>query len=239
MAGKAPLHNVSLCLGVLKKAMNRPRHLPGLVVFYGPSGFGKSTAAAVTVTQTGAYYVQAQSSWTRRAFFLSMLKVMGIVPAKTLYEMGEQIATQLVTSGRALIIDEADHLVNKGIIEAVRDIYEAALAPVMLIGEENLPGSLKRWERFHGRILDFTPAQPADFDDALALRAMYANKVAVADDLLALVHKASGGSVRRICVNLELIQGVALKEGKTEMGLAVWNGRALFTGEAPARRVAV
>ena len=239
MNGKAPLANVSLCLAAIGKATHRPRHLPGMVVFYGPSGFGKSTAAAVTSTQTGAYYIQAQSSWTRKAFALALLKVMGILPAKTLYEMNEQAALQLVVSGKALIIDEADHLVNKGIIEAVRDMYEAALAPVMLIGEENLPGNLKRWERIHGRILDFVPAQPASFEDAQALRAMYATQVAIADDLLALAHEASKGSVRRICVNLERIKDVALKEARDTMDAAAWGGRPLFTGEAPARRVAL
>jgi len=238
MAGKAPLVNVALCLGALSSATNRPRHLPGLVVFYGPSGFGKSSAAAVAVTRTGAYYVQAQSSWTRRAFALALLKVMGVAPAKTIYEMTEQVAMQLVSSGKPLIIDEADHLVARGIVEAVRDIYEATLAPVMLIGEENLPGDLKRWERIHGRVLEFVPAQPASFDDARELRAMYATKVAISDDLLALVHQASKGSVRRICVNLERIKDIALKNGKTEMDAAAWAGRDLYTGEAPARRVA-
>lgn len=237
MAGKAPLLNVSLCLGALDAAKDRPRHLPGLVVFYGPSGFGKSSAAAVAVTQTSAYYVQAQSNWTRKAFSLALLKVMGIAPAKTIYEMGEQIAVQLVTSGKALIIDEADHLVAKGIIEAVRDIYEATLTPVMLIGEENLPGNLKRWERIHGRVLEFVPAEPASFDDAKALRAMYAKKVAIADDLLAVVHEQAKGSVRRICVNLERIQSVAQTDGRTEMDKTAWGERPLYTGEAPARRV--
>ena len=238
LAGKAPLYNVSLCIGTLEKAMSRPRHLPGIVVLYGPSGYGKSSGAAVTVTHTGAYYVQAQSTWTRKAFYLAVLKVMGIAPAKTMYEMAEQIAVQLVSSGKALIIDEADHLVDKGIIEIVRDIYEATLAPVMLIGEENLPGKLKEFERFHGRVLEFAPAQPASFADAKALREMYAKKVAIADDLLALVHEQAKGSVRRICVNLERIQEHALENGLKEIGKAAWGDNELYTGEAPARRIA-
>ena len=65
--GIAPLTNVALCLGTLKRAIDRPRHLPGITVFYGPSGFGKSTAAACAVIQCRACYVQARSSWTRKA----------------------------------------------------------------------------------------------------------------------------------------------------------------------------
>lgn len=237
LGGKAPLYNVAQCLAALQKGINRPAHLPGLLVFYGPSGFGKSSAAAAAVTQTGAYYVQAQSSWTRKALHLSILKVMGIAPAKTLYEMGDQIATQLIASRRALIIDEADHLVNKGIIECVRDFYEASLAPIMLIGEENLPGNLKKWERIHGRVLEFTPAQPASEADAKALRDMYAKKVSIADDLLQKVLDEANGSVRRIIVNLELIQNTAMAETRDTMDLAAWGERRLYTGDAPARRV--
>lgn len=237
MAGKAPLHNVTLCLAAYGKAVSRPLHLPGITVFYGPSGIGKSAAAAVTVTKKGAYYVQAQSSWTRKAFYSSVLKVMGIVPAKTLYEMSEQVATQLAVPGKGLIVDDAQYMAEKGTIEAIKDIFESSNAPIMLIGEENLPGQLKRWERIHGRVLEFTQAQPASLDDASELRAMYAKKVAIADDLLALVHAASNGSVRRICVNLERIQDKALAEGRTAMDAATWGERELYTGEAPARRV--
>lgn len=100
LSGKAPLANVGLTLGALSGAMKRPAHLPGIVVLYGPSGLGKSTAATVATVQLQAYYVQAKSSWTRKAVYQSILKVMGIVPAKTIYEMEEQVAGQLAASRR-------------------------------------------------------------------------------------------------------------------------------------------
>jgi Uncharacterized ATPase, putative transposase len=239
LGNKAMLFNVSTFLTAVERAMNREHHLPGFVGFNGPSGYGKSSAAAVAVTHLDSYYVQAQSSWTRKALLLSILKSMGITPAKTIYEMNEQIATQLINSGRPLIIDEADHLVNRGIIEMVRDLYETSQATIVLIGEENLPGNLKRWERFHGRFLTWIPAAPASYGDAVALRQKYATKVDIADDLLDLVHRESRGSVRRICVNLANIQQVALSNGLKEMDLAGWAGRDLYTGEAPARRIPI
>ena len=78
----ARLTNVMLGLVALQRAMERPRHLPGMVVFHGPSGWGKSTAAAFTANSTQAYYVECKSSWTRKALLLSILKEMGIEPAK-------------------------------------------------------------------------------------------------------------------------------------------------------------
>lgn len=238
LAGKAPLYNVSLCLATLEKAKNKPRHLPGITVFYGPSGFGKSTAAAVAVTQAQAYHVQLQSSWTRKAVYLGILKVMGIQPAKTMYDMGDQIATQLAASKRPLLLDDAQYLTAKGHEELVKDIYESSLGTIMLIGEENLPAELKKSERLHGRVLEFAQAQPPSLADAKALRAAYySKKVAIADDLLAQVHQKAKGSVRRILVNLERIQEYALMNGLKEIGADAWGDEELYTGEAPARRL--
>lgn len=240
--GVAPLQNVGLCLGALDKAAKRPGHLPGLVVLYGPSGYGKSTSAAYVATRTDAYYVEARSSWTKKALLESILTSMDIrrgrtiQPARTISGMVDQAAEQLARSGRPLIIDEMDHVVDRNAVELVRDLYEASRAAILLIGEEQLPGKLAAWERFHGRILDWVAAQPADLDDARALRDMYCDRVRVADDLLADLVAVARGSVRRICVNLERIQEQGQLDGLDEMDRAAWGGRPLYTGEAPRRR---
>lgn len=233
--GKAPLANVALLLGALDKLTKRPDHLPGIGVFYGPSGYGKSTAAAVGCVRHRCYYVQARSSWTKKAAHQAILKVMGIMPGKTMAEMSDQVAEQLASSKRPLVVDEADYLVDKGSIEIIRDIYEASLAPILIIGEERLPYKLKKYERFHGRVLAWVPAQPASLDDALALRDLYATCAAVADDMMELIHAQADGSVRRIVVNLELAQDTAKTLGLNAMDAAAWGGRALYTGDAPSR----
>lgn len=235
LPGKAPLANVGLTLGALNGAINRPAHLPGIVVLYGPSGLGKSTAATIATVQLRAYYVQAKSSWTRKAVYQSILKSMGVDPAKTIYEMEEQVTAQLAASRRPLIVDECDHLVAKGIIEVVRDIYEGSGAAILLIGEEHLPANLARWERIHNRVLEWVPAQYADLDDARALRDLYCAKVSVGDDLLEHIHAQSKGVARRICVNLERVQQAGLELGKKAMDLTTWGKRPLYTGEAPVR----
>jgi len=233
----APLANVSLCVKALERAMERPSHLPGMVCFYGPSGWGKSTAAAYTANRHRAHYVECKSTWSRKATLLAILHEMGIQAPRTIYEMTDAICEQLARSGRPLIIDEMDHLVDKAAVEIIRDLYEGSGAAILLIGEERLPKKLERWERFHGRILDFVPAQPADLADTAHLARLYCRHVAIEDDLMAEIHKAAGGSVRRICVNLERIQEEALAQGLDSIGRADWGKRSLFTGHAPARRV--
>lgn len=234
----APLTNVALCLSAMDRAVSRPGHLPGMVVFSGPSGWGKSTAAAYVATYSNAYYVECRSSWTKKALLENVLKEMGIVPEKTIYQMTDQVCEQLAASQRPLIVDEMDAVVEKNAVEIIRDIYEGSGgAPLLLIGEDRLPLKLKKWERFHGRILDFVVAQPIDLDDARHLRNLYCKKVTVEDDLLAHICSLAKGSARRICVNLERVQEEALQMGLKSISLHAWGKKQLFTGEAPSRRV--
>jgi replication-associated recombination protein RarA len=210
-----------------------------MVVFYGPSGYGKSTAAAYAANRTRAYYVECRSTWTRRATLSAMLHEMGIETAKggRIYEMADAVCEQLAKSERPLIVDEMDHLVDKSAVELIRDIYEGSGAAILLIGEERLPKKLEKWERFHGRILDFVPAQPADMSDARHLAKLYCGAVTVEEDLLKRISELAHGSARRICVNLERVRSEATATGLKSIGLSQWGKRAFYTGEAPVRRI--
>lgn len=232
----APLRNITLMMALLERAMRRPAHLPGLVVFSGPSGFGKSFAAGYAASSHKAYYVEARSGWTKKAMLLAILRQMGISPAATISEMVDQVSEQLAASRRPLIVDEMDHVVDRRLVELVRDIYEQSQAAILLIGEELLPQKLKRWERMHGRVLDWTQAAPCDLQDAKALSRLYCPKVEVAEDLLARIVAACHGSTRRVAVNLDKVAEVARGAGLKAIDLAAWGARDLHTGEPPKTR---
>ncbi|MBU2967087.1 ATP-binding protein [Amphritea sp. 2_MG-2023] len=235
--GIANIANIGLCDVALEKAIERTSSLPGMVCLYGPSGFGKSVAATYVANRRRAYYVQAKSVWTKKHTLAAILAEMGIRPLATIPEMLDQAAQELAMSGRPLIVDEMDHLVDKNAVELIRDLYEASQSPILLIGEEQLPSKLKRWERFHGRVLSWVPAQPVTLADARKLVPLYAGEVQIEDDLLEHLVELSGGSVRRVAVNLEMIQDTALTSGWESVDRAVWGKTALYTGEAPKRRL--
>lgn len=75
-SGMADIANIALCDIALEKAMARTSTLPGLVCFYGPTGFGKSVSAAWVANRRRAYYVQAKSVWTRKHTLKSILGEM-------------------------------------------------------------------------------------------------------------------------------------------------------------------
>jgi DNA transposition AAA+ family ATPase len=235
--GIADTANLGLCDVAMARAIDRSTSLPGLVCMYGPSGYGKSVAACYVANARRAYYVQAKSVWTKKHTLRAILHEMGITAQATIADMLDQAAEELALSQRPLIIDEMDHLVERNAVELVRDLYEASQAPIMLIGEEQLPNKLKKYERFHGRILAWVPAQPVTLEDARKLLPLYAGAVDVADDLLQHIVEISGGSVRRVAVNLELVQETALANGWNSADRRTWGKTALYTGEAPKRRL--
>ena len=231
----AGITNVALCNQSLERAIQRAHSLPGIVVFHGHSGLGKSFAASYTANRHHAYYVQCKSTWTRKAFLEAILKDMGIAPAKNLADMTDQICEELMLSERPLIIDEADYLADKSRIMMVMDIYEGSQAAIMLIGEERLPAKLSSYEKIHNRILNWVPAQPCEDHDVEQLAKIYAPGVSIEVQLLENLHAATKGVTRRICVNLDAIANFARDEGIDTVTIANYT-TPFFTGQAPRGR---
>lgn len=226
----APLSNVTILLSLVEAVVNRAPDLPGMACFYGPPGYGKTFSATFAANKYRAYNVQIKSVWTRKKLCEEVLKDMAIKPERSIPAMVDQIAEELATSRRPLIIDEADFLIAKSMIEVVRDIYESAYAPVILIGEENMPDNLRKWERVHNRMLDMKRAQPATVKDTEHLAKLYCPGVEVAADLLKAIHKAALGCTRRICVSLARVRECAGTRGALAMA------RADYTGEFSSSR---
>jgi len=232
----APLRNVAALTALIDRVQNRAIGLPGMACFYGWSGFGKSTAAIYAANKFQAVLVQCKSAWTKKSVCSAILAELGLPAKGNTADMVDRIAAELAVQGVPLIIDEADHVVARKMVEIVRDIYEGSQAPVILIGEELLPQKLKEWERVHGRMLDWVAAQPADMSDLNHLAAIYAPGLAIDDALKSDLLRMSHGSTRRVCVNLAQLSERAQVLGVERMGKDDFDQRAFFTGAAPVPR---
>jgi len=232
----APLRNVAALDTLVDRVCNRSFSLPGMATFYGPSGDGKSTAAVWVRTNYDAVLVQCVDTWTRSDLCRAILREMGLEARGTLHMMAERIAENLVLTDRILLIDEADILMKKRMIEVTRGIYEMSQAPVILIGEEQMPQKLRAWERIHNRMLDWVATQPGEMADLRHLAKIYAPGIEIEDALAKRILKESERSIRRICVNLDSLREAAQLGGHTRMTQEVWGNRRFFTGEAPAPR---
>ncbi len=231
-----PLTNVGLLSGAMSRAQARPIGLPGLVAMYGPSGYGKSAAAAFAANQHRCYYIECRDTWSKKAFLMAILREMSILPGRSLSEMVDQIAIQLSTSRRPLIVDDVQYLLERAAANVLTDIYNASEGTIVLIGEERVPSALQRLERLHNRVLEWVPAQPATLEDVRQLAVESYPKLQFSDDLLEELVRATRGCLRRIAVNLYKVHSEASAMMLDRVDMAAWGTRSLFTGEAPVRR---
>jgi AAA domain len=235
----ANISNLDLVTVAAEKLQSRQSGLPGIAVMYGEPGRGKTIACAALANQMRGYYVQVMSAWNRKTLLEKILFEMGIKPMGTIPALLDQVCEQMAASGRPLIVDEFDHCLKKdGMVELIRDIYEGSQGTLILVGEEQVPQKMKRWERLHSRVLAWIPALPASMEDARKLSPIYCPNVTIADDLLARVVELAHGSIRRVCVNLTRIHEEAMLKAESEMTLAKWGTQDLYTGDAPKRRTA-
>lgn len=234
----APLGNVQALSELVDRVQNRQHGLPGMACYFGRSGDGKSTAGIYAANRFDAVLVQVKSAWSPKMLTEAILRETGATPKRsdTIGHQVEKISERLAYGGTPLLIDEADHLVKRRTIEILRDIHEGSGAPVILIGEEEMPQKLKQWERVHGRMLDWVGTQPGTMADVAMLATIYAAEVEVAEDLRAEILRASHASIRRICVNLSRVAEFARTRGLDRMTAEVWGKQPLFTGEAPIAR---
>jgi len=228
----APLKNVARFTELVDLLVNRPSELPGFGTFSGRAGLGKSFAARYAINEFRAFYVECDFTWTQKAFCEALMVELGLLPPRTILkkpiyravaEIGDHLADH---PRRPLIIDEADFLVKRGMIEIVRAIYKhcaAAGTAIILIGEENMPNALKIWERVDSRILKGIKAVPTDQDDVRVLAQLVCPSLTLEKPVIAKLRSCTNGSARRVVTKLYGLREKAALENLTTITLDAWD----------------
>ncbi len=231
----APLRNVAAMRVLVERLAARGPHLPGFGVFHGFSGYGKTYAAIYAQNRTGGPRVEIGDSWTRRTLLRALLKELGLAePKGTVADLAEQLIMRLAEPGHPpVFIDEADKLVDKNMVELVREIQEASQCAFILIGEETLPQKLERSERTHNRVLEFVTAEPCDLEDTRKLATALAPGIAFSGALLDRIRIESEGRARRIVTNIDRCVEWARTAGLRALDEGYDGG--FYTGRSPVR----
>lgn len=228
---QAPLRNVAAFATLLERMVERGPSLPGLGVFFGPSGWGKTRSAIYGATRLQAKYVECGMFTTARSLIASVLKEYGGPARGSVEEMKERAIELMSAKPRIpLLIDEAHFVAGKRFVDLLRELSDKAGAPVILIGEEMLPAMLEQFERVDNRILERLPAQPCDADDLRQLVRFHCGKLAIADDLSAAILKVTEGNTRRIVINLDKAKEAARVRGVDRLDLDGFGGSQAIVG---------
>ncbi len=232
----APVRNVQLLSQMMDTAINRHPAAPGLIVFNGWSGLGKSFACAYVSQRFRAPHIEIPDDATKAWLLRTLIEVLGIRAGRTIPEMRQAITDELRLSRTPLIIDEADRALKRGLMELIRDLHTFSRQPIALVGEERLPQQLRTLERVHNRVLEWGQAEALTLKEAQAFALIYCRGITVEDTLLAHLLAETRGIARRLVVNLDKIQARARAERKTTFSRADWGDEHVYTGQAPQSR---
>ncbi|MDE4175776.1 ATP-binding protein [Phaeobacter sp. PT47_59] len=231
-----PLTNVARMATLVKELQKRPFGMPGLGVFFGYPGYGKTFGAIFCATTFDVIHVSLQGDWTKKTFLERLLLELGLPPKRVVADMVLQACEGLAKDGRTLIVDEADYAFRRGIIELIRDLHDGSDTPVVMIGMEEFPQKLKRYELIDSRVMSWVAAQPATLKDATLLAGVYAEGIEIHDDLLNEILKRNTGNARRMVVDMAQVKSEAGKLGLNSMSLQDWGDIKFRQQDAPAPR---
>jgi len=224
---EAPLKIMSGFLELAFRIRDRQQiDSPNIGVMHGHPGLGKSYSSIYARNRLNGVLIEVFDSWRRRDFVLALLAELGVTaPKGTITELSDQAIMLLQDNPRRpLIVDEADKLVDHNIIELLRGIADRAKVPVLLVGEENLPAKLARFDRVHSRVGGWYAAPPCDLEDCRKLANLFLPGVEITDELLAEVRRKGDGRARRIVSSLNDMAEWARTTGVRKLDLGAYTG---------------
>lgn len=118
----------------------------------GDAGIGKTYAVKkYAIDNTDVILVEADLGYTPKVLFSEIHKKLGFDGCGTIHGMFLDIINKLKSSGRLIIIDEAEHLPYKS-LELLRRIYDKAQVGILLVGMPRLIMNLKGEKRQYAQL---------------------------------------------------------------------------------------
>lgn len=225
--------NLRRFLSALKDLQERAHCEEGMGLLHGHPGQGKTTALAMGVDQLNGVFLRATILWTPHKLLQALSKELNLPRQTSSAEMLDSVIQELTAEQRPLFIDEADYLLRKvELFDLVRDIYDLASVPVILVGMPRFIRKIKeeRWARHARRItrvVEFTGLSP----DETALVAEELCEISISSNLAQMLHQKTQGNIGHVVTGLRKIEALANANGLDAVGLRDWDGRSFFLGE--------
>ncbi|SMC28632.1 hypothetical protein SAMN02746041_03293 [Desulfacinum hydrothermale DSM 13146] len=163
----------------------------------GRAGRGKTRTSQWWAAKEGAVYLRVVTVWTELDFLRALCREVGIPqPPKRRGACYAALVDMLSASPRTVILDEIEKMSSRW-LDVVRDVSDVTACAVVLVGEEELAGAVRRNRRVWSRIyqqVEFGPITAAD----VVVYAREAAGLEVSPEAAAEIHQRSGGDFRLV-----------------------------------------
>jgi len=172
-------------------------------VIYGRAGLGKTTALRVFAKQNPeVVLIETLTTYTPNVLLKNIAKKIGVELRGSTNDINEAVIKRLQSSGRLLIVDEAENLSTRS-LELLRRLHDLAGIGLVLVGTPRLLSNLKgrhgELEQLYSRVTlywDLGDSVPREELDAIARATL--PELADKAKLRGKIIEKAGGSPRRL-----------------------------------------
>lgn len=217
----------------LEALINRGRGEEGMGLLYGRPGEGKTTTVCYLMNQYNGVFLRANVTWTVASLLRSLMLELGLEPHFRRAPMIDAAIESLSFEPRPIFIDEADYCLREmDMLDAIRDIYDSASIPVVLITMETAPRVIRtnqRLARFRRRITQWIEFNGLTMDDALKIADDLYHDVDIEEELVARVHAETSGNIGLMLIAFSSIRKFARTNELDSVSVSAFGKRGLLS----------
>ena len=157
--------NVKQFVSLMDELQKLPSNIPKMALVYGEHGLGKSQTIQWWADKNDSVYVRATQGMTSRWLLSEIVEELGEEAYWHLQDNFELIENILKENPRVVIVDEIDYLIEKSIIETLRDLHDKTGCPMVLVGMGTADKKIARYPHLMDRIYKILKFEKFNSDD--------------------------------------------------------------------------
>jgi DNA transposition AAA+ family ATPase len=207
---------------------NRGAAEASLMLVTAEAGFGKSTTVDHWAITNGAAYIRAKEGYTPSWFKSDLAENLKIDTRGRPKELFARIAGYIGTHQIPIVIDEVEHCLdnNAAVLEAVRDLSDLTEVIIIMVGMDQVQAKIARHRQISSRIARVVEFQPSTLAD-VGITCKQLADVEIASDLVAEIHRISGGRMRDIMNAIATVENTAKRNSASKVTLQDMAGQSL------------
>jgi DNA transposition AAA+ family ATPase len=231
----APVKNIQRLLDAYAAVEQRAPGDDGMVLLYGATGAGKTTALVHLLNATNGIYVEASPAWTLGSMYRAIVAEIGAEPRGRAADLERYIIDHMGTQTRPLFVDELDHLLLPGastslrMLEALRSIHDKSKMPIVMVGMDKIERKIKLREQLTRRVFQWVKFTDLDRDDARVV-ADTLSDIPIADDWLDALFTATKGRISYLSINIAAARRRAKASRWEVIDLSRWGTKLFVVG---------
>ena len=157
--------NVKNFVSLMEEVKQLPNNIPKIILVYGEYGLGKSETIKWWTFKNDCVYVRANQGMTSKWLLSEIAEELEEEAYWHLHDNFEIIENILREHSKVIIVDEIDYLIDKNIIETLRDLHDKTACPVVLVGMGAADKKLARYPHLMDRIYKKLKFEKFNSDD--------------------------------------------------------------------------